>query len=51
MKTGVISIIGLLTIGVGQVKAGTISIDTGNLILSQPTLLTPQDFSSIDLGK
>lgn len=58
MKIGIISIIGLFTIGVGEVQAGTISISsssvittTKNITILPSTLVTPQDFSSIDLGE
>ena len=51
MKIGIISIISLLTIGVGQVRAGTISINVKDITLTNSNLITPQDFSSIDLGE
>ena len=51
MKIGVISLIGLFTLGVGQVNAGTISINTGNIIITSATLVSPQDFNSIALGE
>lgn len=51
MKIGIISIVGLLTIGVGQVRAGTISINVKDITLTNSILITPQDIDSIDLGE
>lgn len=52
MKISIISIIGLLTIGVGRASAGTIVIDSGPIIITNAsTSVNPQDLSSIDLGE